>query len=165
MVKEHKSNACSEKNRNKNEACTLYTIIGLINWTYWITPDVLSFQAVEFNHPSILLGKSCSRFKNMFDVMKSTPRGASINEDPPAPERSSLQRPDRIDLRGHLSCPSTSPRVTSDFRFSSTSPMGDLSPLRDSVIYDDDEISESDDVWDVLTVPCLNELTATDYLN
>ncbi|XP_035827891.1 multidrug resistance-associated protein 5 [Aplysia californica] len=111
--------------------CTVLMIAHRIN-TVWDCDKVLVMEAgkaVEFNHPSVLLQKSFSRFKNMFDVMKSTPRGASVNEDPPQNERTSYPRP------------STSPRLTSasHLRMSSTSPLGDLSYLRDSVIYDDDD--------------------------
>lgn len=96
--------------------------------------SVSLFQAVEFNNPTDLLQKSFSRFKSMFEMMKSTPRGASINEDPVSVDRptSSFRM-------------TTSPRLSSSRLQSATpqtpspSPMGELSPLKDSDVYDEDD--------------------------
>ncbi|GFN89163.1 tyrosine-protein kinase ryk [Plakobranchus ocellatus] len=130
--------------------CTVLMIAHRIN-TVWDCDKVLVLEggkAVEFAHPTTLLQKSCSRFKFMFEVMKSTPRGASINEDPAHNSTSSYHstvndRPTSL-VSGR---PSGSPRLTSPLLQSPTgpfrpalshSPVTDLSPLADTAIYDDD---------------------------
>lgn len=91
-------------------------------------------QAVEFNSPTDLLQRSFSRFKSMFEMMKSTPRGASINDDPVSVDRSASFRAatsPRLSSSPHLQYPT--------FQTSSASPKGELSPFRDSDIFDDDD--------------------------
>ncbi|CAL1528713.1 unnamed protein product [Lymnaea stagnalis] len=113
--------------------CTVLMIAHRIN-TVWDCDKVLVMEqgkVVEFNHPTVLLQKSFSRFKSMFEMMKSQPRGASINEDVPV----SVART------------STSPRLPSSPRLHSpmhhtpsSSPFGELSPLKDDIDDDDDAI-------------------------
>ncbi|KAH9508717.1 Multidrug resistance-associated protein 5 [Bulinus truncatus] len=111
--------------------CTVLMIAHRIN-TVWDCDKILVMEQgkmVEFNHPTVLLQKSFSRFKSMFEMLKSQPRGASINEDP---------------LPTSTSRASTSPRLPSSPRLQSplhltpsSSPFGELSPLKDET-YDDD---------------------------
>ncbi|XP_059159584.1 ATP-binding cassette sub-family C member 5-like [Physella acuta] len=110
--------------------CTLLMIAHRIN-TVWDCDKVLVMEGgkvVEFNHPTVLLQKSFSRFKSMFEMMKSQPRGASINEDP-MPSVSASRTSPRLP---------SSPRLQSPIQHTpSSSPFGELSPLTDE-IYDDD---------------------------
>lgn len=65
----------------------------------------------------------------MFEMMKSTPRGASINEETAPVDRSTSS----------FRVPTSSPLLQSSrHQTSSTSPVGDLSPLKDSDVYNDD---------------------------
>lgn len=55
-----------------------------------------SYQAVEFSPPGMLLQKSHSKFKAMYDAMKSSPRGESINEEEEPAKRDSMGCDDAI---------------------------------------------------------------------
>ncbi|KAK3801065.1 hypothetical protein RRG08_013460 [Elysia crispata] len=132
--------------------CTVLMIAHRIN-TVWDCDKVLVLEAgkaVEFAHPTVLLQKSCSRFKFMFEVMKSQPRGASINEDPNHCSTSSYHAPPNERPSSLVSGrPSSSPRLSSPLlqsptgpfhHASSHSPVMDTSPLADTTIYDDDAL-------------------------
>lgn len=78
--------------------CTVLSIAHRIN-TIWDCDKVLVMEqgkAVEFNQPSVLLQKSHSKFKAMFDAMKTMPRGDSINEETGPPQRDSMGCDDAI---------------------------------------------------------------------
>ncbi|PVD18354.1 hypothetical protein C0Q70_20903 [Pomacea canaliculata] len=78
--------------------CTVLTIAHRIN-TIWDCDKVLVMEdgkPVEYNQPSVLLQKSQSKFKAMFDAMKATPRGDSINEEDEPDKRDSLGCDDAI---------------------------------------------------------------------
>ncbi|KAK7090505.1 hypothetical protein V1264_010291 [Littorina saxatilis] len=62
---------------------TVLTIAHRIN-TIWDCDKVLVMdkgKAIEFNQPHLLLQKSHSKFKDMYDAMKTKPRGESFNSD------------------------------------------------------------------------------------
>lgn len=66
---------------------TVLTIAHRIN-TIWDCDKVLVMErgrAIEFNHPQVLLQKPHSKFKAMYDTMKTKPRGDSIVEEDLSP--------------------------------------------------------------------------------
>ncbi|KAL8563467.1 hypothetical protein ACOMHN_011946 [Nucella lapillus] len=66
---------------------TVLTIAHRIN-TIWDCDKVLVMErgrAIEFNHPQVLLQKPHSKFKAMYDTLKTKPRGDSIVEEDLSP--------------------------------------------------------------------------------
>ncbi|KAK0041417.1 multidrug resistance-associated protein 5 [Biomphalaria pfeifferi] len=113
--------------------CTVLMIAHRIN-TVWDCDKILVMEQgkmVEFNHPTVLLQKSFSRFKSMFEMLKSQPRGASINEDPLPTTTSRASSSPRLPSSPHLPSPLQ--------HTPTSSPFGELSPLKDESYDDSDE--------------------------